>query len=147
MGLTVIYTLLVANRLLTMRSQLRQIMGEYDSSTYDTVVLMVVESTLAYTLFAIVFIIAFALHNNGITTLCYLSIGVQVGRQSRNSSISDASFFVEPGHFAIVDHPSGCKGAGSYERLVKPHCCSTYDCGILSLCIGLGRRIKGSRDS
>ncbi|OAX40970.1 hypothetical protein K503DRAFT_798357 [Rhizopogon vinicolor AM-OR11-026] len=74
-GLNVIYTLLVAHRLFTMRSQLRQIMGQYDSSTYDTVVLMVVESAMAYTIFAIIFIVAFAMENNGLSTLCFLSIG------------------------------------------------------------------------
>jgi hypothetical protein len=94
-GLTVIYTLLVANRLLTMRGQLRQVMREYDSSTYDTVVLMVVESALAYTIFAIIFIIAFALHNNGLTTMCFLSIGkVQVSRQNWVFGVSDTSFFL-----------------------------------------------------
>jgi hypothetical protein len=93
-GLTVIYTLLVANRLLTMRGQLRQVMREYDSSTYDTIVLMVVESALAYTVFAIVFIIAFAMHNNGLTTMCFLSIGkVQVSRQNWVFGVSDTRFF------------------------------------------------------
>jgi hypothetical protein len=133
-GLTVIYTLLVANRLLTMRGQLRQVMGEYDSSTYDTIVLMVVESALAYTVFAIVFIIAFALHNNGLTTMCFLSIGkVQVSRQNRVSCISDTSFFIELGHCTIVHHPSCCKGTGSSKQLVDPSCCGTYYCNIFTL--------------
>ncbi|OAX34384.1 hypothetical protein K503DRAFT_747493 [Rhizopogon vinicolor AM-OR11-026] len=74
-GLNVIYTLLVAYRLLSMRNQLRQVMGQYDSSTYDTVILMVVESSMPYTIFAIMFIVAFALQNNGLSTICFLSIG------------------------------------------------------------------------
>jgi len=82
-GLNVIYTVLVAHRLFAMRNELRQVMDQYDSSTYDTVVLMVVESAMAYTLFAIIFIVAFALGNNGLTTLCFLSIGkIQVSRHN-----------------------------------------------------------------
>jgi len=74
-GLNVIYTILVAYRLLSMRSQLRQVTGQCDSSTYDTIVLMVVESAMPYTIFAIVFIVSIALENNGLSTLCFLSIG------------------------------------------------------------------------
>jgi hypothetical protein len=74
-GLTVIYTVLVINRLFVMRGRMRQIIAQYDSSTYDTIALMVVESAALYTVFAIVFIVAFAMYSNGITTLCFLSIG------------------------------------------------------------------------
>ncbi|KAG0699507.1 hypothetical protein DFH29DRAFT_808925 [Suillus ampliporus] len=74
-GLTVIYTILVAYRLLSMRSQMKQIMAQYDSSTYDTVVLMVIESALLYSVFAVIFIVAFAMHLNGVSTICFLSIG------------------------------------------------------------------------
>ncbi|KAG1736649.1 uncharacterized protein EDB91DRAFT_500893 [Suillus paluster] len=73
-GITVIYTTLVVHRLLAMRKQMKRAMAQYDSSTYDTIVLMVVESAGLYSVFAIIFIIAFALHLNGITTICYLSI-------------------------------------------------------------------------
>ncbi|KAG0694499.1 hypothetical protein DFH29DRAFT_1083812 [Suillus ampliporus] len=45
-GLTMIYTILVANRLLVMRSQMKGIMAQYDSSAYQTVVLMIIESSL-----------------------------------------------------------------------------------------------------
>lgn len=74
-GLTVIYTILVINRLFVMRGRMRQVIAQYDSSTYDTIALMVVESAALYTVFAIVFIVAFAMHSNGVTTLCFLSIG------------------------------------------------------------------------
>jgi hypothetical protein len=74
-GLTVIYTILVINRLFAMRGRMKQVIAQYDSSTYDTVALMVVESAALYTVFAIVFIVAFAMHSNGVTTLCFLSIG------------------------------------------------------------------------
>jgi len=85
MGFTVIYTFLVAYRLLVMRRDMKQVLAQYDSSTYDTVVLMVVESAMAYTIFAIIFIVAFAMENNGLSTLCFLSIGkVQVSRQMSN---------------------------------------------------------------
>ncbi|KAG0699061.1 hypothetical protein DFH29DRAFT_809539 [Suillus ampliporus] len=73
-GISVIYTILVANRLLAMRSLMKQVMGQHGSTTYDTVILMVVESALLSSIFAVIFIVAFALHLNGITTLCYLSI-------------------------------------------------------------------------
>lgn len=72
-GLTVIYTILTANRLLVIRNQMKQIMPEYDSSTYDIVVLVVVESAVLYSAFAIIFIVSFALHSN-VSNLCFLSI-------------------------------------------------------------------------
>ncbi|KIK40572.1 hypothetical protein CY34DRAFT_87113 [Suillus luteus UH-Slu-Lm8-n1] len=74
-GLTVAYTILVAYRLLSMRSKMKQAMVQYDSSTYDTVVRMVIESALLYSIFAVLFIIAFAVHSDGVSTLCFLSIG------------------------------------------------------------------------
>ncbi|KAG1727025.1 hypothetical protein EDB19DRAFT_204435 [Suillus lakei] len=74
-GLTVIYTILVAHRLLSMRSKMKQAVAQYDSGIYDTVVRMVIESAVLYSVFAVIFIIAFALHFNGVSTLCFLSIG------------------------------------------------------------------------
>ncbi|KAG2031907.1 hypothetical protein BDR03DRAFT_971522 [Suillus americanus] len=74
-GLNVIYTILVVYILLDMRNKMKAVMAQYDSSLYDTIVLMVVESAMGYSIFAIIFIVAFALHLNGITTLCFLSIG------------------------------------------------------------------------
>lgn len=72
-GLTVIYTILVANRLLDMRSQMKQAIAHYDSSLYDTVVLVIIESAVLYSVFAIIFIVSFALHSN-VSNLCFLSI-------------------------------------------------------------------------
>lgn len=72
-GLTVIYSVLVTSRLLSMRGLMKQIIREYDSSTYDTVVLMVVESAMAYIAYAIVFIVSFGMHSN-VSNLCFLSI-------------------------------------------------------------------------
>jgi hypothetical protein len=78
-GLTVIYTILVAYRLFAMRSKMKQAMIQYDSSTYDTVIRMVIESAVLYSTFAVLFIFAFALHSDGVSNLCFLSIGqVQV---------------------------------------------------------------------
>ncbi|KIK42624.1 hypothetical protein CY34DRAFT_83232 [Suillus luteus UH-Slu-Lm8-n1] len=74
-GLNVIYTILVAYRLLDMRRKMKELVDQYDSRLYDTLVLIIVESVMAYTIFAIVFIVAFAMHLNGITTICFLSIG------------------------------------------------------------------------
>ncbi|KAG1736648.1 uncharacterized protein EDB91DRAFT_501020 [Suillus paluster] len=62
-----------------MRSQIKQVMAQYDSNTYNTVILMVVESAIPYSIFAVIFIVAFALHLNGITTVCFLSIGQAQG--------------------------------------------------------------------
>ncbi|KAG1746960.1 hypothetical protein EDB19DRAFT_2037290 [Suillus lakei] len=73
-GLTVIYTILVTNRLFAMRGRMKQIVTQYDSSTYDAIVLMVIESAALYSVFAIIFIIAFGMHFDGVTTLCFLSI-------------------------------------------------------------------------
>jgi len=88
-GLNVVYTILVAYRLFAMRNQLKEIVPQYDSSTYNTALLIVVESAMVYTAFAIVFIIAFVLDNVGLTTLCYMSIRkVQVRKQNRTSPAS-----------------------------------------------------------
>ncbi|KAG2074058.1 hypothetical protein BDR04DRAFT_1009038 [Suillus decipiens] len=78
---TILYTILVVKRLLSLRGQVRQALGEYDSSTYNKIILMVVESAMAYSLFIIIFIIGFAIHSDSVSTLCFLSIiQVQVSR-------------------------------------------------------------------
>ncbi|KAG1844348.1 hypothetical protein DFJ58DRAFT_29750 [Suillus subalutaceus] len=72
---TMLYTILVAKRLLSIRSQMKTAFkAEYDSSTYDTIILMVVESAMAYTVFIIIFIIGFAVHSESLSTLCFLSV-------------------------------------------------------------------------
>ncbi|KAG0699508.1 hypothetical protein DFH29DRAFT_44626 [Suillus ampliporus] len=75
LGFTMIYTILVANRLLTMRGQMKQAMAQYDSSTYDTVVLMLIESAMLYSVFCIILIVSLALHSDGVKNLFFLSIG------------------------------------------------------------------------
>ncbi|KAG1845284.1 hypothetical protein DFJ58DRAFT_730878 [Suillus subalutaceus] len=73
-GLSVIYTVLVTNRLLVMRGLMRQVMQEQEySSIYNTSILMVIESAMLYSVCAIIYIVSFALHSN-ITNLCFLSI-------------------------------------------------------------------------
>ncbi|KAG1774360.1 hypothetical protein EV702DRAFT_974896 [Suillus placidus] len=74
-GLNVFYTILVTYRLLDMRNRMKELVAQYDSRFYNTLILIIVESAMAYSIFAIIFIVAFALHLNGITTLCFLSIG------------------------------------------------------------------------
>ncbi|KAG1844341.1 hypothetical protein DFJ58DRAFT_29464 [Suillus subalutaceus] len=72
---TILYTILVAKRLLSIRSQMKTAFkAEYDSSTYDTIILMVIESAVAYTVFIIIFIVGFAVHSDSLSTLCFLSI-------------------------------------------------------------------------
>jgi hypothetical protein len=79
-GISVLYTILVTNRLLVMRGQIKQILGEY-SGIYNTIVLMIIESTMLYTPLAILFILTFAFHSY-ISNLCFLGIShVQVSRQ------------------------------------------------------------------
>ncbi|KAG2120271.1 hypothetical protein DEU56DRAFT_115613 [Suillus clintonianus] len=71
---TVLYTILVTKRLLGIRSQMKQALAEYDSGTHDTIILMVVESAMAFSVFILIFIVAFAVHSNALSTLCFLSI-------------------------------------------------------------------------
>jgi len=94
-GFTLIYTILVTRRLLVMRGQMKRIMGGY-SSVYDTVVLMIIESAMLYTPFAILFIFAFAFNSN-ISNLCFLAASHVQGiaqlliivRVARGRSITD----------------------------------------------------------
>jgi hypothetical protein len=80
-GINLIYTILVTNRLLFMRSHIKQNMGEYDSSIYGTVVRMTIESAILYSALAIIFLISFALHSY-VSNLCFLAVShVQVSRQ------------------------------------------------------------------
>ncbi|KAG1770934.1 hypothetical protein EDD22DRAFT_864502 [Suillus occidentalis] len=73
-GLSVIYTILVTNRLLFMRGLMRQVMQEHEYySIYDTSILMVIESAVLYSVCAIIFIVSFALHSN-VSNLCFLTI-------------------------------------------------------------------------
>jgi hypothetical protein len=71
---TMLYTILVAKRLLHIRGQMKSALVEYDSSTYETIILTVVESAMAYTVFIIIFIVGFAVHLDSLSTLCFLSI-------------------------------------------------------------------------
>ncbi|KAG1880213.1 hypothetical protein F4604DRAFT_1578925 [Suillus subluteus] len=78
-GFTLIYTILVTSRLLVMRSQMKQAvaqypMAQYNSSTYDTVVIMLIESAMLYSVFCVVLIVSVASHSDGVFNLCYLSI-------------------------------------------------------------------------
>lgn len=68
------YTILMTKRLLAMRSEIKQFMGE-SAGIYDTVVLMIIESTALYIPFGIVFIFAFAFHSN-ISNLFFLDISL-----------------------------------------------------------------------
>ncbi|KAG1739343.1 hypothetical protein EDB19DRAFT_1711917 [Suillus lakei] len=89
--LTILYTILVTKRLLVIRGQMKQALVGYDSSTYDTIILMLVESAVSYTVFIIIFMVAFAVDSNSLSTLCFLSINqIQVSRLS--ASLMLASF-------------------------------------------------------
>ncbi|KAG1828145.1 hypothetical protein EV424DRAFT_561550 [Suillus variegatus] len=78
---TVLYTILVAKRLLSMRSKMKTALAEYDSSIYDTIILMVVESAMVYSVFVIIFIVAFSMHSDTVSTgIAQLSIIIRVAR-------------------------------------------------------------------
>ncbi|KAG2154421.1 uncharacterized protein EDB93DRAFT_160335 [Suillus bovinus] len=71
---TVLYSILVVKRLVSMRNEMKAALAEYDSSTYDSVILMVIESAMVYSVFAIVYIVAFSMESNSLSTICFLSI-------------------------------------------------------------------------
>jgi len=57
---------------------MKQIIGEYNSSIYDTVVRMTIESTMLYSILAVIFLVSFALYSY-VSNLCFLAIShVQV---------------------------------------------------------------------
>ncbi|KAG1854349.1 hypothetical protein C8R48DRAFT_319956 [Suillus tomentosus] len=88
-GNTVLYTILMAKRLLSMRSQMKMALAEYDSSTYDTIILMVIESAVAYSVFVLIYIVAFSVHSDSLSTVCFLSINhVEVSRQKPELFVS-----------------------------------------------------------
>ncbi|KAG1761251.1 hypothetical protein EDD22DRAFT_954229 [Suillus occidentalis] len=71
---TMLYTILVTTRLLSIRGQMKTAVAGYDSSTYDTIILMIIESAMAYSIFIMIYIVAFAVDSDSISTLCFLSI-------------------------------------------------------------------------
>ncbi|KAG1730968.1 uncharacterized protein EDB91DRAFT_1059118 [Suillus paluster] len=117
-GLSVIYTILVANRLLAMRRLMKRVMAQHDTSAYDTVVLMVIESAVLYSTFAMIFIVAFALHLQSVSTLCFLCI---------NSIQGIAQIFI------ILRVARGLAVTHEWSSLVA---CSTHDYSMLRVCIG-----------
>lgn len=77
-GLTILYTLLVAGRLFALRMQMRKTLGREHIRLYETAAIMVVESAALYSALGIVFILSFALHSD-VCNLVFLSIShVQV---------------------------------------------------------------------
>jgi hypothetical protein len=83
LGFTLIYTILVTSRLLVMRCQMKQAVAQYNSSTYDTVVLMLIESAALYSVICVILIVSIVSDCDGLSNLFYLSItNVQVSRQS-----------------------------------------------------------------
>jgi len=128
-GLTVIYTILVTSRLLVMRHRMKQAVDKYDSSTYDTVVLMVVESAMLYTVFASIFIVAFALHSDNISTICFLSINqvqVSMPRLELSASLMLAFFKNNQGIAQLSIIISVARGRGvTRERSTRVTTAST----------------------
>ncbi|KIK35351.1 hypothetical protein CY34DRAFT_96252 [Suillus luteus UH-Slu-Lm8-n1] len=71
---TMLYTILVTQRLFSIRGQMKTAVAGYDSSAYDTIILMVIESAMAYSIFIIIYIVAFVVDSDSVSTLCFLSI-------------------------------------------------------------------------
>src|SRR6267154_1316488 len=128
-GLTVIYTILVSSRVLVMRRQMKQAVTKYDSSIYATVVRMVVESAMLYTVFASIFIVAFALHSDNISTICFLSINqvqVSMPRLELSASLMLAFFKNNQGIAQLSIIISVARGRGvTRERSTRVTTAST----------------------
>lgn len=77
-GLTIIYTLLVAGRLFFLRGQMRDTLGRAHVRPYEVAAIMVIESSALYSVLGILFIFTFALHSD-VCNLVFLSVShVQV---------------------------------------------------------------------
>ena len=77
-GLTIIYTLLVAGRLFALQKQMRDILEREHVRAYEIAAIMVVESAALYSVVGIIFIFTFALHSD-VCNLVFLSVShVQV---------------------------------------------------------------------
>ncbi|EIW75970.1 hypothetical protein CONPUDRAFT_169199 [Coniophora puteana RWD-64-598 SS2] len=72
-GITVIYTVLVAGRIFAMRKRVATLLGWESTRLYDTLVLMIVESAALYSVVGIIFIFSFAFHSN-VSNLVFLDI-------------------------------------------------------------------------
>ena len=89
-GLTLIYTLLVACRLLSLR---KKAIGSEDVSLYGSTATMVVESAALYAPVGIIFIVSFAVHSD-VTNLVFLSVShVQVSARCIVPLDGRSSFF------------------------------------------------------
>jgi hypothetical protein len=117
-GHTVLYAILVTNRLFVMRKRMKQIMTHYDSSTYNTIALMVIAAF--YSVFGIAFIAAFAMHAYGLTTLMFPVYRQDTGEQTNLGMRPFLTLVVliGLGHCPIIHHHSCRTGAGSYKRVV-----------------------------
>ncbi|KAI4522955.1 hypothetical protein K525DRAFT_283173 [Schizophyllum commune Loenen D] len=69
----IVFTLLVAGRLLAVRNRIRDTLGTEYSTTFGSVAATLVESSALYSFFGIVFIVAFALQSN-VQNLIFLAI-------------------------------------------------------------------------
>ncbi|KAG1750967.1 hypothetical protein EDD22DRAFT_915840 [Suillus occidentalis] len=74
LGFTLIHTILVTSHLLIMRCQMKQAMVQYNSSTYDTVVLMLIESATLHSIICVILIVFIVSDCDGLSNLFYLSI-------------------------------------------------------------------------
>ena len=111
-GLTVLYTILVAHRLLRMR-KIAQAVAHLDTDIYNTIIIMIVESAVPYSIFTVVFILSFALHYDALCTICFLSCSqLQVCNNTQIANVSDVTLCL--GHCTIVHHHSRCNRASSY---------------------------------
>lgn len=74
LGFTLTYTILVTSRLLVMRCRMKQAVAQYNSSTYDTVILMLIESAMLYSVFCVIVVVSIASHSDGVSNIFSISM-------------------------------------------------------------------------
>ncbi|KAG8220335.1 hypothetical protein J3R82DRAFT_3475 [Butyriboletus roseoflavus] len=72
-GLTIVYTLLVAGRLFSLRKEMRDTLEAEHIRPYKTAAMMVIESSALYSVFGIIFIFSYAL-NSDVCNLVFMSV-------------------------------------------------------------------------
>lgn len=77
-GMNIIYTILVVGRLLSLRSQIKEVLGPEHAKTYTSIAAMVIESAAMYSVLGVLYIASFS-KNSDLSNLIFLDIShVQV---------------------------------------------------------------------
>lgn len=81
-GLTVVYTFLIAGRLFFLRRKMIDTLGREHVRPYEIVAMMIVESAALYSVFGTIYIFSFALHSNVSNLVLFSVSNIQVSPQS-----------------------------------------------------------------